>query len=173
MEKAAELCDVLKAAGIRARLDDSDKSPGWKFSEQEMRGIPIRVEIGPKDMEQNQAVIVRRDNREKITVSLDSLGEEALKILDEIQHDMYARAKEHLESHIYTAKTYEEFKDIIAGKPGFVKMMWCGDEACELKVKEDTTATSRCMPFEQEQITDVCPVCGKPAKAMVYWGKAY
>ena len=173
MEKAAELCDVLKAAGIRARLDDSDKSPGWKFSEQEMRGIPIRVEIGPKDMEQNQAVIVRRDNREKITVSLDSLGEEALKILDEIQHDMYARAKEHLESHIYTAKTYEEFKDIIAGKPGFVKMMWCGDEACELRVKEDTTATSRCMPFEQEQITDVCPVCGKPAKAMVYWGKAY
>ena len=173
MEKAAELRDVLKAAGIRVKLDDSDKSPGWKFSEQEMRGIPIRVEIGPKDMEQNQAVIVRRDTREKIAVSLDELGEKANEILDTIQKDMLARAKEHLESHTYVAKTYDEFKDIVANKPGFVKMMWCGDEACELKIKEDTTATSRCMPFEQEQITDVCPVCGKPAKTMVYWGKAY
>ena len=173
MEKAAELRDVLKAAGIRVKLDDADKSPGWKFSEQEMRGIPIRVEIGPKDMEQNQAVIVRRDTREKIAVSLDELADRAKEILDTIQNDMLARAKEHLATHIYEARTYEEFKDIIASKPGFVKMMWCGDEACELKVKEDTTATSRCMPFEQETITDVCPVCGRPAKALVYWGKAY
>ena len=173
MEKAAELRDVLKAAGIRVKLDDSDKSPGWKFSEQEMRGIPIRVEIGPKDMEQNQAVIVRRDTREKIVVSLDELADRAKEILDVIQNDMLARAKEHLATHIYEARTYDEFKDIIANKPGFVKMMWCGDEACELKVKEDTTATSRCMPFEQETITDVCPVCGRPAKALVYWGKAY
>ena len=173
MEKAAELRDVLKAAGIRVKLDASDKSPGWKFSEQEMRGIPIRVEIGPKDMEQNQAVIVRRDTREKIAVSLDELADRAKEILDTIQNDMLARAKEHLATHIYEARTYEEFKDIIASKPGFVKMMWCGDEACELKVKEDTTATSRCMPFEQETITDVCPVCGRPAKALVYWGKAY
>ena len=138
-----------------------------------MRGIPIRVEIGPKDIEENQAVIVRRDTREKITVSLDELGNKAAEILETIQQDMLARAREHLASHIYTARTYDEFKEIIAGKPGFVKMMWCGDEACELKVKEDTTATSRCMPFEQEQITDVCPICGKPAKTMVYWGKAY
>ena len=173
MEKAAELRDVLKAAGIRVKLDDSDKSPGWKFSEQEMRGIPIRVEIGPKDMEQNQAVIVRRDTREKIVVSLDELADRAKEILDVIQNDMLARAKEHLATHIYEARTYDEFKDIIANKPGFVKMMWCGDEACELKVKEDTTATSRCMPFEQETITDVCPVCGRPAKKLVYWGKAY
>ncbi len=173
MEKAEELRDVLRAAGIRAKLDGSDKSPGWKFSEQEMRGIPIRVEIGPKDIEENQAVIVRRDTREKITVSLDELGNKAAEILETIQQDMLARAREHLASHIYTARTYDEFKEIIAGKPGFVKMMWCGDEACELKVKEDTTATSRCMPFEQEQITDVCPICGKPAKTMVYWGKAY
>ncbi len=173
MEKAASLRDVLKEAGIRAKLDDSDKSPGWKFSEQEMRGIPIRVEIGPKDMEQNQAVIVRRDTREKLVVSLDELAEKAKEILDCIQKDMLARAKEHLEEHTYVARDYEEFKKIVAEKPGFVKMMWCGDEACELKIKEDTTATSRCMPFEQEQITDVCPVCGKPAKTMVYWGKAY
>ena len=173
MEKAAELCETLKAAGIRAKLDGSDKSPGWKFSEQEMRGIPIRVEIGPKDMEQGQAVIVRRDTREKVVVSLDELGEKALEILEAIQNDMLARAKEHLETHTYEAGTYDEFKEIVAEKPGFVKMMWCGDEACELKIKEDTTATSRCMPFRQESLGDVCPVCGKPAKKLVYWGKAY
>lgn len=173
MEKASELCEMLKAAGIRAKLDGSDKSPGWKFNEQEMRGIPIRVEIGPKDMERNQAVIVRRDTREKVVVSLDELGEKAAGILEAIQGDMLARAKEHLKTHTYEAKTYEEFKKIVAEKPGFVKMMWCGDEACELKIKEDTTATSRCMPFEQESLGDVCPVCGKPAKKLVYWGKAY
>ncbi|MCI9488231.1 MAG: proline--tRNA ligase [Lachnospiraceae bacterium] len=173
MGKASELCEMLKAAGIRAKLDGSDKSPGWKFSEQEMRGIPIRVEIGPKDMERNQAVIVRRDTREKVVVSLDELGEKAAGILEAIQGDMLARAKEHLKTHTYEAKTYEEFKEIVAEKPGFVKMMWCGDEACELKIKEDTTATSRCMPFEQESLGDVCPVCGKPAKKLVYWGKAY
>ncbi len=173
MEKAAELCETLKAAGVRARLDDSDKSPGWKFSEQEMRGIPVRVEIGPKDMEQNQAVIVRRDTREKLVVSLDELGERTLQILDNIQNDMLARAKEHLRTHTYEARTYEEFKEIVSEKPGFVKMMWCGDEACELKVKEDTTATSRCMPFTEESLGDVCPICGKPAKKLVYWGKAY
>lgn len=110
MEKAAELRDILKAAGVRVKLDDSDKSPGWKFSEQEMRGIPIRVEVGPKDMEQNQAVIVRRDTREKITVSIDELGEKALEILDVIQNDMLAKAKAHLQSHIYEAHTYDEFK---------------------------------------------------------------
>ncbi len=173
MEKAHELCEALKAAGIRAKLDGSDKSPGWKFSEQEMRGIPIRVEIGPKDLEQNQAVIVRRDTREKTVVSLDELGARAAQILEAIQCDMLARAKEHLETHTYEAETYDEFKEIVAEKPGFVKMMWCGSEACELKIKEDTTATSRCMPFEQESLGDVCPVCGKPAKKLVYWGKAY
>ncbi|MCI8505397.1 MAG: proline--tRNA ligase [Lachnospiraceae bacterium] len=173
MEKAAELCEQLKAAGVRAKLDGSDKSPGWKFSEQEMRGIPIRVEIGPKDMEQNQAVLVRRDTREKLVVSLDELGEKAVWLLDTIQNDMLARAKEHLETHTYEARTYDEFKEIVAEKPGFVKMMWCGDEACELKIKEDTTATSRCMPFTDESLGDVCPVCGRPGKKLVYWGKAY
>ena len=171
LDKAYELRDRLK--GFKVKVDDSDKSPGWKFSEQEMRGIPLRVEIGPKDMDQNQAVIVRRDTREKITVSIDELGEKALEILDVIQNDMLAKAKAHLQSHIYEAHTYDEFKDIVANKPGFVKMMWCGDQACELKIKEDTTATSRCMPFKQEHIGDVCPVCGRPAKTMVFWGKAY
>ena len=90
-----------------------------------------------------------------------------------MQADMLARAKAHLAAHIYSADNYEDFKDIVANKPGFVKTMWCGDLECEMKIKEDTGATSRCMPFEQEHISDVCPVCGKPAKVMVYWGKAY
>jgi prolyl-tRNA synthetase len=173
LDKTYELKAQLIEAGYKVKVDDSDKSPGWKFSEQEIRGIPLRVEVGPKDIEANQAVIVRRDTREKIVVSLDELSAKIGETLEQMQADMLERAKAHLAAHTTSASTYEEFKDAIANKPGFVKMMWCGDEACEMKIKEDTTATSRCMPFEQEQITDVCPVCGKPAKAMVYWGKAY
>ena len=173
LEKAEELKGILKAAGLKVKVDDTDKSPGWKFSEQEMRGIPVRVEIGPKDMEQNQAVIVRRDTREKKIVSLDTLAESVKEMLDAMQHEMFERAKERLYSNIRDAKTYDEFKDLIANKPGFVRTMWCGDQACEMKIKEDTSATSRCMPFEQEQISDVCVCCGKPAKKLIYWGKAY
>ena len=173
LEKANELNEVLKAAGLKVKVDDSDKSPGWKFSEQEMRGIPVRVEIGPKDMEQNQAVIVRRDTREKKIVSLDTLAESVKEMLDTMQHEMFERAKERLYSNIRDAKTYDEFKDLIANKPGFVRTMWCGGLDCEMKIKEDTSATSRCMPFEQEQISDVCVCCGKPAKKLIYWGKAY
>ena len=173
LEKAGELNDRLAAAGIRSRLDDSDKSPGWKFSEQEMRGVPLRVEIGPTDIEANQAILVRRDTAEKITVSLDELEAKTAELLETIQADMLARAKAHLEAHTYEATDYESFKDTIANKPGFVKAMWCGDEACELKIKEDTTATSRCMPFEQEQIAETCVCCGRPAKKLVFWGKAY
>ena len=173
LDKTYELKAQLIEAGYKVKVDDSDKSPGWKFSEQEIRGIPLRVEVGPKDIEANQAVIVRRDTREEIVVSLDELSAKIGETLEQMQADMLERAKAHLAAHTTSASTYEEFKDAIANKPGFVKMMWCGDEACEMKIKEDTTATSRCMPFEQEQITDVCPVCGKPAKAMVYWGKAY
>ena len=173
LEKAEEIRRSLLEAGIRVKTDDSDKSPGWKFSEQEMRGIPIRVEIGPKDIAAGQAVLVRRDTREKLAVSLDSLAAEAGKLLDTIQSDMLRRARAHRDAHTSTAHTYEEFKELIETRPGFVKMMWCADQECENRIKEDTTATSRCMPFEQEQIGDVCPVCGKKAKAMVYWGKAY
>ena len=173
LEKADELKAALSAAGLRVKIDASDKTPGWKFSEQEIQGIPLRVEIGPKDIEAGQAVIVRRDTREKQFVQLDNLAETIKATLEQMQNDMLARAKAHLENHIYTVKTYDEFKDTIANKPGFVKMMWCGCQECELKIKEDTTATSRCMPFDQEQITETCPVCGKPAKKMVYWGKAY
>ena len=155
------------------KLDDSDKTPGWKFSEQEIKGIPLRVEIGPKDIEAGKCVVVRRDTREKIEVSLDQLAARVPEILEQMQSDMYERAVKHLEEHTFEAASYEEFKNTIENKPGFVKAMWCGDEECELKIKEDTTATSRCIPFEQEHISDTCVCCGKPARKMVYWGKAY
>ena len=173
LEKAAEVKEALAKAGIRVKLDDSDKSPGWKFSEQEMRGIPVRIELGPKDIEAGQAVIVRRDTREKIETSLETLAETVQEVLATMQSDMLARAKHHLETHISEARDYEEFKDAVANKPGFVKAMWCGDVECEKKIKDDTTATSRCMPFEQEDISPVCVCCGRPAKTLVYWGKAY
>mgnify|MGYP000143435544 FL=1 len=173
MEKADELLAALKAAGIRAKVDATDKSPGFKFAEQEMRGIPLRVECGPKDIENGQAVLCRRDTREKYTVSFEELADKVKELLDTIQHDMLERARAHRESHTYVAKNYEEFGEIINSKPGFIKAMWCGDRACEDKIKEDFQATSRCMPFEQEQLSDVCVCCGKPAKKMVYWGRAY
>ncbi len=171
LEATAELKNVL--SNFRVKVDDSDKSPGWKFSEQEMRGIPVRIEIGPKDIEAKQCVVVRRDTSEKEVVSLDAVEKKVGEILDRMQVEMLERARKHRDSHTTTALTYEEFKDAIANKPGFVKAMWCGDEACEIKIKEETTATSRCMPFEQENLSDKCVCCGKPAKAMVYWGKAY
>ena len=173
LDKAHEVLETLRAAGLRAKLDDTDKSPGWKFSEQEMRGIPVRVEMGPRDIEANQAILVRRDTREKITVSLDTLAEKITEILDTMQTEMLERARAHRDAHTYDAHNYEEFKDIVANKPGFIRGMWCGEQACEDKIKEETTATSRCMPFTQEKISDVCVCCGKPAKKLVYWGKAY
>lgn len=171
LEKAYELRDKLK--GFRVKVDDSDKSPGWKFSEQEMRGIPLRVEIGPKDIEANKCVICRRDTREKLEVSLDRLTETVAELLVKIQGDMLAKAKRHLEEHTYSASSKEEFEKIFAEKSGFVKAMWCGEQACEESIKENLGVTSRCMPFEQEHISDICVCCGKPAKKMVYWGKAY
>ena len=173
LDKAYEVADTLKKAGLRVKVDDSDKSPGWKFSEQEMRGIPVRVEMGPRDIETNQAIIVRRDTREKITVSIDDLDTAIQEVLATMQKEMLERARAHRDAHTYDAHNYEEFKDIVTNKPGFIRGMWCGDEACENKIKEETTATSRCMPFEQEKISDVCVCCGKPAKKLVYWGKAY
>ncbi len=173
LEKAAEVKEMLAKAGIRVKVDDSDKNPGWKFSEQEMRGIPVRVEMGPKDIEAGQAVIVRRDTREKLVVAINELSDKVKEVLDTMQVEMLERARAHREEHTYSALNYNEFKDTVANKPGFVKAMWCGDVACENKIKEDTTATSRCMPFEQEKLSDVCVCCGKPAKSLVYWGKAY
>jgi len=173
LEKAAEVKEMLTKAGLRVKVDDSDKNPGWKFSEQEMRGIPVRVEMGPRDIEAGQAIVVRRDTREKITVAIDELSSKVGEILDTMQNEMLERARAHRDAHTYVATDYEEFKKTVAEKPGFVKAMWCGEQECEDKIKEDTTATSRCMPFVQEQLSDVCVCCKRPAKKMVYWGKAY
>ena len=172
LEKAYELRDTLKES-FRVKVDDSDKSPGWKFAEAEMRGYPIRVEIGPRDIEAGKCVICRRDTREKIEVKLEELKTRAAEILDEIQHDMLVKAQEHQAAHTYKAVDMEEFVRIFTERAGFVKAMWCGDQSCEDKIKEDLSVTSRCMPFKQEQIADTCVCCGKPAKKMVYWGKAY
>ena len=164
---------ALKAAGIRVKTDDTDKSPGFKFAEQEMRGIPVRIECGPKDIESNQAVVVRRDTREKITVSLDELAVKVQEILDSIQHDMLEAARNHRDSHTYVATNYDEFVTIINEKPGFIKAMWCGSEECEGEIKYETGgASSRCI-CKEDPISDTCIYCGKPAKHMVYFGKAY
>ena len=172
LDKAFELKERISKIA-RVKVDDTDKSPGFKFAECEMRGIPVRVEVGPRDIENNQAVLVRRDTAEKITVSLDEIESKISELLETIQKDMLVAARKHRDAHTYKAENWEEFKDILANKPGFVKAMWCGDVECENKIKEETTATSRCMPFEQEEISDKCVCCGKPAKKMVYWGKAY
>ena len=171
LDAAYALRDRL--SGFRVKVDDTDKSPGWKFSECEMRGIPLRVEIGPKDLAANQAVLVRRDTHEKTTVSLDNLEEEVSRMLDTIQSDMLERARKHRDTHTSQAVTWDEFVETVDNKPGFVKAMWCGDLACEEKIKEVTGATSRCMPFAQEHLSDTCVCCGRPAKKMVYWGRAY
>ena len=171
LAKAAELKDML--SDFRVKLDDTDKTPGWKFSEQEMRGIPLRIEVGPKDIEAGKCVVVRRDNGEKTDVSFAELKEKVGEILAQMQKDMLERARQRRDSQTYTAKNYEEFKQIFAEKTGFVKAMWCGDRECEDKIKEDLAVTSRCMPNDQEKISDVCVCCGKPATKMVYWGKAY
>ena len=172
LDKAEEVRGKL-AKNFRVKVDDTDKSPGWKFSEQEMRGIPVRIELGPKDIEQNQCVVVCRDNGEKEIVSLDDIDTRIGEILEAMQVRMLETARAHRDAHVYEATEYEEFKEILYKKPGFVKGMWCGDVACENKIKEDTTATSRCIPFKGEPISNRCVCCGKEAKSLVYWGKAY
>lgn len=173
LDKAQEICQTLKDAGLRVKVDDTDKSPGWKFSEQEMRGIPVRVECGPKDIAAGQAVVVRRDTREKTIVPLDQISENVCQILETMQREMLERARAHRDAHTYTVTDYEEFKKTIEERPGFVKAMWCGDVGCEEKIKEDVQATSRCIPFDEEHLSDTCVCCGRPAKKMVYWGRAY
>ena len=173
LDTAKEVCERIGKV-CRAKLDDSDKSPGWKFSEQEMRGIPVRIELGPKDIAAGKCVAVRRDTREKIEIALDELEAKLPELLEQIQKDMFARAKAHRDAHIWDAHNYEEFTTIANEKPGFIRAMWCGDQACEDKIKEDLAVTSRCMPFnDQEHISDVCVCCGKQPHKLVYWGKAY
>ena len=174
LEKANELYNTLKAAGIRVKLDDSENSPGWKFAEYEMKGVPLRIEIGPKDIEQNQCVAVERHNRNKTFVPLDKLTDVVKERLQAVHDGMYQKALDNLNSRTYSCTSIDEIKSMLENNgDGFVKAMWCGDEACEDKVKELTGVGSRCIPFEQEQLDDKCVCCGKPAKCMVIWGKAY
>ncbi len=175
MEASQKLLDTLRAAGIRTKLDDSDRSPGWKFADQEMRGFPMRIEIGPKDLARGVCVLVRRDTREKLEVAIEDVVAESAKLLETIQKDMFERARAFREAHTYAAEDYLTFRNLADEKPGFIKAYWCGDAACEETIKADTTCTSRCMPFgEQDEIEGRrCVCCGKPAKALVYWGKAY
>ncbi|NLM72812.1 MAG: proline--tRNA ligase [Clostridiaceae bacterium] len=172
LDKAYELKERLSKV-CRVKVDDSDKMPGWKFSEHEMRGVPLRLEVGPKDIEKNQVVLVKRENREKLFVSMDELEEKVPQILSDIQKSLYEKALAHREERTFTATTLDEMEKILNETPGFIKAMWCGDRACEDLVKDRMAATARCIPFEQEKISDKCVCCGKEAKHMLYWGRAY
>ncbi len=172
VEKATEICNTLKTV-CRVKLDNSEQTPGWKFAEYEMKGVPLRLEIGPRDIENNQCVVVRRDNREKIFVNLDELTTRIPELLTEYHDALYNKALERRETMTYDAKNLDEMKEIADTKPGFIRAMWCGDRECEDKLKEIAGVTSRCIPFEQEHIGDTCVCCGKKADKMLYWGKAY
>jgi prolyl-tRNA synthetase len=172
LDKAYALRDQLKTL-VRVDIDGSDKMPGWKFNEYEMKGIPVRIEMGPKDIEKEQVVLVRRDTGEKEFVPLSELEERLPALLEEIQSNLYAKALEHRNEMTTIATNMDEFKQTLDQKGGYLKAMWCGDVACEEKIKEETTATSRCIPFEQEKVADTCVCCGEEAKEMVYWAKAY
>ncbi len=172
LETANAIKDRL-AKFCRVKLDDSENSAGWKFAEYEMKGVPLRLEIGPRDIAQNQCVLVRRDNREKYFVSLDELETKIPELLTAVRDGLYQNALKNRERRTYTAHNLDEFIELANTKSGFIKSMWCGDRACEDKLKEVAGVSSRCIPFEQEHIGDTCPVCGKHADKMVYWGKAY
>ena len=171
-EKATEIYESLKKI-CRAKIDLSEQSPGWKFAEYEMKGVPLRLEIGPRDIENGCCVIARRDNGEKITVSLDELSTVIPQMLDSVRDGIYEKALNRREEMMYTAKTLDEIIEIAETKPGFIKAMWCGERECEDALKEKAGVSSRCIPFTQEEISDTCVCCGKKATKMLYWGKAY
>ncbi len=176
ISKADEILDELQDRGITAFVDVSEKSPGFKFAEHETNGIPVRIEIGPRDLEENSLVVARRDTREKMTISTEeNIGDYIEDLLQEIQDNLLAMATARRDSLTYTATSMDEMKNIMNTQPGFVKAMWCGDEACEVKIKEIRGTKSRCIPFEEEQehISDTCVCCGKPAKTEVIWGIQY
>ncbi len=173
LDKANEIKDILKK-DYRVKLDDSDNSPGWKFSEYEMKGVPVRLEIGPKDIEANQCVLVSRVTREKKFVSLDNVAAEVEALLKQVYDELVERVSRNLEEKMYVALSHEEFLDIAANKPGYIKAMWCGETECEDKLKDETGGVkSRCIPFKEEKLSDVCVCCGKKAKHMVVWGRQY
>ena len=173
LEKANELKKRLEK-DFRVKLDDSENSPGWKFAEYEMKGVPVSIEIGPRDIEANKCVICTRHNLEKSEADLDNLEAAFAEKLGEVRDGLYAKALENREKHTYSCTTIDEIKQALEKNgDGFVKAMWCGSEECEDSVKAQTGVGSRCIPFDQEQLSDKCVCCGRPAKKLVYWGKAY
>lgn len=174
LDKADEVAESLKAKGIRVKVDDSDKSPGWKFAEAEMKGVPVRIEIGPRDLQNNQCVVAKRNDGTKQTIALDDqLPQAILDLMDTIHNEMYAKAEKFLNEHITETNDFNEFGKILDTKGGYIKTNWCGDQACELKVKDAYQATSRC--YEPDEASDdaVCPCCGKKAKHIIYYARAY
>lgn len=173
IDAADALLKRLRLSGVRANIDISEQSPGWKFAEYEMKGIPLRLEIGPRDIQNGQCIAVRRDTKEKISLNLADIENSVKDLLEKIQKNMFEEAKQNLENNTFTAYTTVELKDIIQTKGGFIKAMWCGDESCEIKLKEEAQVSSRCIPFAQETLSEHCVCCGKPAKHMVVWAVAY
>ena len=173
IEAASKLTDTLKAAGFRVKMDDSEQSPGWKFSEYEMKGVPLRIEIGPRDLAEGKCVVVRRDNREKSFVSIDNIVTAVTEGLENLRIALYEKALKNRENRTFTATNLDELISIANEKSGYIKAMWCGNLECEMKLKETADVTSRCMPFDSEAVSDKCVCCGRAAKKLVYWGKAY
>ncbi len=174
LEKAAEVKAELEKAGIRVKVDDSNQSAGWKYAEYEMKGVPVRLELGPRDIENGQCVAVTRHNREKSFLPLEGLADTIKEKLTQVHEGIFNKALENRENKTYSCKTMDEITAAIEKNgDGFIRAMWCGDEACEDKVKEVTGVGSRCIPLDQQAISDTCVCCGKKAEHMVYWGKAY
>lgn len=173
LDKAQEIFNQLKDK-FKVELDDRENySPGWKFNEWEMKGVPIRIEIGPRDMEKNQAILFRRDELEKKAVSLDDLESAVEKLLQDINNNLLYKAKTMRDERTYIIKTFDEMEEAMDIRPGFVKAMWCGETECEENIKDKTGVTIRCIPFEQENLGDKCAFCDRKAKHMVYLAKAY
>ena len=173
LDAVKEILEKLNAADVRTKLDDSDQSMGWKCAEYEMRGVPIRLELGPRDLENGQCCLVRRDNGEKTVVPIDGIVDTVKKLLDDIHDNMFAMAKKNLEDNTFDFTSWEEVRDMAQGKGGFARTKWCGSLACELAMKEKAGVSSRCMPLKQSGTTGKCPVCGKECATDIYWGVAY
>ena len=173
LDAANALKSRLEALDLRVKLDDSAQSPGWKFAQYEMKGVPLRVEIGPKDMEKNQCCIARRDTGEKTFVPLSDLESAVQSLLQEVHDNLYAMAEKNLEDNSSDFTTWEEVKEMAQGKGGFARTKWCGSLECELAMKEKAGVSSRCMPLEQEDLGATCVCCGKKAKKVMYFAKAY
>lgn len=173
LEKSYEIAKELKLLNIACEVDDSEKTPGYRFAESEMRGIPIRIELGPRDLEANRCILVRRDTLEKVEVSLENVTEEVIRLLVEIQEQMLLRAKTRRDDMTKTASTMEEMRHLAETENGFIRANWCGKRECEDKIKEETGITSRCIPFDDAFTGGKCVYCQEEATKLVYWGKQY